>query len=73
MMTALNREQEQVMVEWKVITPTGETTVNAWQPVTTATGDLVLKDNQGEPVHVFACGAWRECVLVKPAQRGYGG
>ncbi len=66
------REGEQ-MNEWKINTPGGEQTVKAWSATVTASGDLLLRDQQGESVHLFASGAWTECVRVKDAPRGYGG
>ena len=62
------------MNEWKIKTPGGgEQAVNAANALVTATGDLLLRDQQGEAVHVFASGAWTECVRVKQAPHGYGG
>lgn len=61
------------MNEWKINTPGGEQTVKAWSATVTASGDLLLRDQEGGSVHLFASGAWTECVRVKDAPRGYGG
>jgi hypothetical protein len=61
------------MSEWRVITTTGEKMVKAWTFATTASGDLVLKDNQGNLVHIFASGHWITCEQVTQATHGYGG
>ena len=73
MKTTIQLREGEQMNEWKINTPGGEQTVKAWSATVTASGDLLLRDQHGESVHLFASGAWTECVRVKDAPRGYGG
>ena len=73
MKTTIQLHEGEQMNECKIKTPGGsEQIVKAWSATVTASGDLLLRDQQGDSVHLFASGAWTECVRVKQAQHGYG-